>query len=94
MSIKSVEVVDPNSCLNKAAQDEPIFVLRANDPCAPLIVATWAAQYLAQKTEQNTVAISPELLTEAQKAKAREACDLAEAMQVWQRRHGIATWRG
>lgn len=28
------EIADQNSCLNKAADDEPIFVLRANDEAA------------------------------------------------------------
>jgi hypothetical protein len=32
---------DPNSCLNKAADDEPIFVLRAKDLIAPAVVGYW-----------------------------------------------------
>lgn len=30
------------SCYEKAAPDEPIFVLRAKDPLAPLVVRMWA----------------------------------------------------
>lgn len=32
-----------SSCLSKAADDEPIFVLRAQDRLAPKIVRAWAA---------------------------------------------------
>lgn len=31
-----------DSCYDKAALDEPIFVLRANDRLAPMIVRFWA----------------------------------------------------
>lgn len=34
---------DPNSCWNKAADDEPLFVLRAKDPIAAQTVLAWAA---------------------------------------------------
>ena len=40
--IKSKELADPNSCLNKAEDDEPIFVLRAKDPIAAHIINHWA----------------------------------------------------
>lgn len=39
--IKSDELSNMNSCLNKAYQDEPIFVLRAKDPIAPMIIHLW-----------------------------------------------------
>lgn len=42
MSTKKEVVSDPNSCLNKAADDEPIFVLRGNDPVAAMVVRNWA----------------------------------------------------
>ena len=34
---------NPSSCLNKANPNEPIFVLRANDPIAAQIIRLWAA---------------------------------------------------
>jgi hypothetical protein len=40
--LKRDELSNPNSCLNKAMNDEPIFVLRANDPCAPDTIRAWA----------------------------------------------------
>ncbi len=38
------ELTDPKSCINKASDDEPIFVLRANDPLAAGVVDYWANQ--------------------------------------------------
>jgi hypothetical protein len=32
----------PNSCLNRAAADEPVFVLRAKDLLAPQTLRHWA----------------------------------------------------
>jgi hypothetical protein len=40
---KKEELENPNSCLNKAADDEPVFVIRAQDSLAPVIVRRWAA---------------------------------------------------
>lgn len=40
--IKHVELFDADSCLNKAATDEPVFVLRAKDPIAPMAIRHWA----------------------------------------------------
>lgn len=39
--LKADEITDPNSCLNKATDDEPVFVLRAHDPLADAIVERW-----------------------------------------------------
>ena len=38
------ELTDPMSCINKAGDDEPVFVLRANDPLAATVVDFWANQ--------------------------------------------------
>lgn len=64
---KEDELRNPNSCFNKAAHDEPIFVLRANDPIAAQTVRLWVAmahqihqeekleeaQYLANMMEEH-----------------------------------------
>lgn len=39
--IKREEIANPNSCLNKAAEDEPLFVFRAHDATSDLVVAYW-----------------------------------------------------
>lgn len=40
---KILEMQDPNSCWNKAGEDEPVFVLRAKDPIARHVILIWAA---------------------------------------------------
>jgi len=40
--LKKQELSVPNSCLNKAASSEPIFVIRAKDPLAPMLIRHWA----------------------------------------------------
>ena len=41
--IKREELSNPNSCINRAADDEPVFVLLAHDPVAAEVVRTWCA---------------------------------------------------
>lgn len=79
MSIKRDELANPEGCLNKAADDEPIFVLRANDPVASHVVRYWAQCYVQHKQENNTDGI----LTHKQLSKAQEARGLANQMDAW-----------
>jgi hypothetical protein len=78
--IKRDEISSPDSCLNKAADDEPIFVLRANDELSANLVRRWALEYAAQKNRQ-TGDINPK-----QMAKINEAYALAHAMDEWPRK--------
>lgn len=41
---KSEEIADPNSCLNKAADDELLFVLRSKDPAMAETVRFWVSE--------------------------------------------------
>lgn len=43
---KSRELTDPQSCLNRAAPDELLFVLRGRDPAAPSAIRSWAIERL------------------------------------------------
>ena len=72
------ELADPRSCLNHAADNEPLFVLRANDELAPLVVAWWADRYAATKGGYPT-------MTPLQRAKCDEAAALARQMIEWKR---------
>ena len=67
--IKSEEVANPSSCLNKAAEDEPLFVLRANDELAPYIVEEWAQCRIHQRGRDDP--------------KALEAIQCANRMREW-----------
>ena len=40
--LKKQELSDPGSCLNKADANEPIFVIRAKDVLAPMLIRHWA----------------------------------------------------
>jgi hypothetical protein len=75
--IKIDEMTDPESCLNRAATDEPIFVLRANDPLAPIMVRMWAEHYIASKTD------SQGLCQPSKAYKYHEALRSAALMDAW-----------
>jgi len=65
--LKRAELATQTSCLNKADPEEPIFVLRANDPLAAQAVRLWAA--MAHNVHE------PE--------KVAEALRVAQYMQDW-----------
>lgn len=83
---KRDELANPNSCINRAEDDEPVFVLRAHDPAAPEIVREWADAYASRKEDKQGE------MTEQQRAKYREALDLAKQMEAWQKEKGIEPW--
>lgn len=62
----------PPGCFGKADLDEPLFVLRGNDRCAPGTVRDWA--------RRATGAGCPS-------AKIDEAMDIAREMEAWQQAH-------
>lgn len=39
--IKRDELASPDSCINRAADDEPVFVLRAKDPTFGAVIREW-----------------------------------------------------
>jgi len=41
MATKRENLEDPNSCWSKAVDDEPVFILRAHDQFAPIVVRFW-----------------------------------------------------
>ncbi len=69
MAIKSIELV--SGCIAKAADDEPVFVLRGQDALAGDTVRDWARRALE--------AGCPE-------AKYFEAIELADKMDAWPNR--------
>jgi hypothetical protein len=42
--MKCREIVDPNSCFNKAKQNELIFVFLERDAAAPAAIRAWIAE--------------------------------------------------
>ena len=76
MSTKVENILNPNSCWNRAADDEPVFIIRANDDTAPATVTTWAVRYMQSKGGYAS-------LTLVQREKYHEALQVAEAMRQW-----------
>ena len=73
---KRDEISDLSSCLNKAHEDEPVFVLRANDPLAHDLVETWAEQYRARHMNQGT-------FTTDRQFKYVNALKASQTMREW-----------
>lgn len=76
--IKKDEIADPTSCLNKAADEEPVFVLRAHDRAAPSVVRAWANGYCFEKGGLGK-------MRQREINKYNEALDIANKMENWHR---------
>lgn len=85
MGTKKEELESTTGCLAKCANDEPIFVLRAQDVLAPGIIRAWVAQVSRQHMVHRSrhAPPSPNLL-----AKLEEAEHLAFQMEAWQAENG------
>lgn len=68
---KRQEIENPESCLNRAEIDEPLFIIRAKDKVSASAVRTWA------EWAQMTGVHEPE--------KIQEARAIAEDMENWRR---------
>lgn len=66
--IKRDELEREDSCLNRAADDEPLFVLRARDLLAVDLVRVWVLR-------AHEKGVNPE--------KIREAREIAEQFAAW-----------
>jgi len=80
MGTKQQEMKD--GCFAKAALDEPLFVLRAQDKAAPALVRKWADDFNKYHTKRGTKG------RELAKAilKHTEALEIADAMDAWHAR--------
>lgn len=76
MGTKSSELKD--GCFAHAADDEPIFVLRANDEQAWESVFMWAGNYAHKHIEDGT-------LDSNRLIKLIDAIDTANRMRQWKR---------
>lgn len=72
MATKKEELANPNGCLNRSQDDEPIFVLVARDALAPEVVRLWAEKAILLGTPA---------------AKVDEALELVAQMEAWQAAH-------
>jgi hypothetical protein len=83
MGTKKEELASTTGCLAKAARDEPIFVLRAQDKLAPMVVQYWIQ--LVEAERRATGASTMELIEDP---KLQAAHNLSKQMEEWQREHG------
>lgn len=79
--LKKDELSNPNSCLNRAADDEPVFVLRANDPLAPEAIIQWCHLYRKMHAPNGVWD------SERRRQWHDDALDCAEAMERWAEAH-------
>ncbi len=79
--IKTLELTTPTSCLNKSADDEPLFVLTGRDAIAPMVVRQWAILYGRLRTGEGQ-----RNLTFKQRNKFNEAMATAVLMELWRTR--------
>lgn len=75
--LKHLELSNPESCLNKSEDDEPVFVICARDPLAAEIIREWAVRYISSKAAGG---VAP---TEAQARKYHEALQIASLSIAW-----------
>lgn len=66
-------LADGTGILARIADDEPVFLLRAQDQMAPGVIGVWCHSAEHRGTP---------------KAKVAEAYDTAAAMRTWQEAHG------
>lgn len=72
MATKREEIEDPRSCLNRAEDDEHIFVIVSHDRTGPGAVRDWAHRAKGQGASQE---------------KVNGAMEAALQMEIWQRKH-------
>lgn len=81
--MNKAQTIKGPSCLTKAADDEPLFTLRANDPDAAWLVRCWAEAYVKRKGGMAR-------MTKQQLFKYNDAQWVAADMDHWRRVKGQA----
>jgi hypothetical protein len=85
-----VATKNTDRCLQKVSDDEPIFVLRAQDRLAPALVRQWAREMLQHgciglADDDADIPANIDKIEEI-RARAKEACDQADEMERWHTR--------
>ncbi len=75
-------------CLEKAGEDEPVFVLVARDPSASFLVACWAAV----RSGDGMAAIAAVQRAIAATEKARKGVDAEKVTEAYQCSEQMAKW--
>lgn len=67
---KQLEITSADSCLNSAADDEPVFVLRAHDPMAIVAVHWWIQESAVEGLHLDRLAEAREWIKRAREWRA------------------------
>ena len=73
--LKRDELARPGSCINRAEDDEPVFVLLGRDAVAPEAVRHWAMNRVYMQKNKHS---DPQIV---------EALALADAMEIYRMQH-------
>ena len=60
------------------AEDEPVFLLRAKDKTAPLIVRQWAAEQKKQGSTDNCIEVAEKWADTMEEWQQKNGCKLAD----------------
>lgn len=75
---KAGNLDNPDSCWNRAADDEPVFVLRATDPVAAKVIRYWVTmRYNAMRHTANAAHYANEMV------KLDDADRCQKEMRAW-----------
>lgn len=80
--LKSEEQSNPDSTLNKALPDEPLFIIRGQDMLAAKTIRDWGCRLLSASNE--TRRIGNVDLANRQRDKAAQAFEFAGVVEAWQ----------
>lgn len=92
---KTDEISNPNSCLNRAADNEPLFVLRGKDITAPDTIRDWAERRVnAGKNERSDPQIQEALALADQMVEYQEGLAAIAAQDSMQNEGGQSAEAG
>lgn len=78
--MKKDELANPNSCLNRAADNEPVFVFRAQDVFAAATIREWAQLF------RQAHAPGGNWDSDRSRAKFEQAMNDADSFEAWEGR--------
>jgi hypothetical protein len=86
---KRQELLDPQSCMNKANPNELVFVLLGRDAAAPAAIAAWAQERIRlEKNAPGDSQVTQALETARLMERERLGLDTAEPLTVWENSPG------
>ena len=85
---KSEEIADPNSCWNKAGEDEFVFVLLCRDPDIADVIRYWATKRMLREGADPKIAKAMRDVAEIDRIKRVQKVTQARTRQADAEAHG------